>query len=81
MRRLVVRGILPSDPEPVNRIVHQRVNTVMGKMCRCIDTERTAVFGSPNDLFPPVSEQVGLKNRVSFCPVVGQHIFRLKNRF
>lgn len=80
MRRLVVGGILPGDAEPVNRIMHQRVKAVAGEMCRCIDTERAAVFRSPYHFFPPVSEQVGLKNRVSFRAVVGQHASRLKYR-
>ena len=71
MRRLVVADVLPGDRDPILRIVHQRVEAIGCRDCRRVDPQRGVVVGAPDDLFAPVTQDVGRQRRRRLGAVVG----------
>ena len=84
MRRLVVADVLPGDCDAVLMVVHQRVEALRRRQCRRVDTQRGAVDLPPDDLLPPVTDDVGLQAGIRLGSIVRsnagrreQHVRRL----
>src|SRR5262245_17907155 len=58
VRGLVVRDVLPCDPKAVDRIVHQRDESMPRGCGRREDAQLSIVAGARNDLLTPVSQDV-----------------------
>src|ERR1700710_2155278 len=57
--RLVVRGVLPGHGDAVLPVLHQRRAADAGGVRGGVDPQCPVVRGPPDDLLPPVAEDVG----------------------
>ena len=69
MGRLVVRDVLPGDTQSIDRIMHERDQTMLGGDRRGEDAKFFAVARGRDDLFAPVAENVGAQAWIRLRPV------------
>ncbi len=72
--RLVVSDVLPRHRQAVLAVVHQGRQPVLGRDLGRVDPQLLVVDGAPDDLFPPVAEDVGAEARGGLRPVVGRAV-------
>ena len=69
MRRLVVGDVLPRDAQPVLRVVHQRIEPMLGWNGGRINPQFLVVGRAPDHFFAPVAENVSAQGGVAFVPL------------
>ena len=68
MRRRVVHHVLPGDPQPVLRIVHEGMEAVLGRDRRGVESQRFTVGSRDEHLLAPVAENVSHETRLACAP-------------
>ena len=66
--RLIVGDVLPGDGEAILRVMHERVEAMLGGDRRGENAELLVVGGAENDFFAPVAEEVDAESGVEPLP-------------
>ena len=69
--RLIVGHVLPGDGEAILRVMHERVEAVLGGDRRGKNAELLVVGSAENDFFAPVAEEVDAESGGGFGAIVG----------
>ena len=79
MRRLIIARILTSNLHTIRAVVHERIELVLSRDHRSIYYKACIIHAASNDLFPPVTEQIGNQAWIVFTVVICKAIIERSN--